>query len=80
MKTSLVIDDKIFHEAKKEADETGTTISQVISRWAQAGREALRRAEKDKPARTFRPRKLGNPKIDLSSRKNWMEELERDSD
>ena len=80
MKTSLVIDDRIFDEAKKEADKTGRTISEVISKWAQVGRDFLRDSNKNQKIKQFKPKDLGSPKIDLSNRKNWMEELEHDRD
>jgi hypothetical protein len=80
MKTSLVIDDRIFEDAKKEADRSGKTISEIISRWAQLGREMWKQEQKSKKPKEFKPRSLGAPLIDLSNRKNWMEELERDGD
>lgn len=79
MKTSLIIDDRIFEDAKKEADKTGRTISDVISKWAQVGRDFWKKEQKSKRPKQFKPRSLGKPMIDLSNRKNWMEELENDS-
>jgi hypothetical protein len=77
MKTSLVIDDNVFKEAKREAAESGRTISEIISLWARLGREewASRSRAKTKP---FQPVDLGEPTVDLSSRRNWQEELEED--
>mgnify|MGYP001607285503 CR=1 FL=1 len=80
MKTSLVIDDRVFEEAKKEAAKSGRTISEVISKWAQIGREAWRQTQKNKKITDFKAQNLGSPQVDLSSRKDWMEELERDGD
>lgn len=81
MKTSLVIDDRVFEEAKKESVKSGRTISEIISKWAQIGRDVLRQNQKDQKSRKeFKPRDLGQPRIDLSNRKDWMEELERDGD
>ena len=81
MKTSLVIDDRVFEEAKKESGKSGRTISEVISKWAQIGRDVLKQSQKDqKSRREFKPRDLGQPQIDLSNRKDWMEELENDGD
>jgi hypothetical protein len=77
MKTSLVLDDTIFNEAKKESLRTGRTLSQVVSAWAALGRETLK-AQKSKKKVTFTPLNLGAQKIDLSSRKEWMSELEDD--
>jgi len=80
LKTSLIIDDRVFEEAKKEADRSGKTISEVISKWAQLGRDAFKQANKNQRPKEFKARDLGAPQLDLSSRKDWMEELERDSD
>ncbi len=77
MKTSLIIEDKVFKEAQKEAIETGKTVSQIITFWATLGKEYLKIKQKDKK-KSFKPLQLGEPKLDLSSRKNWMEELEDD--
>ena len=78
MKTSLIIDDKIFEDAKKESDKTGKTISEIISKWAQVGRELWKKEQKIKNVKEFKARSLGKPMIDLTNRKNWMEELEND--
>ena len=80
MKTSLVIDDRVFEEAKKEADKSGRTISEVISKWAQLGRETWKQNQKTQKVKEFKAKDLGIPQVDLSSRKDWMEELERDGD
>lgn len=79
MKTSLIIDDKTFQEAKKEAAQTGKTVSEIISLWARVGREEWMKRKKEK-GRDFKPLDLGELQIDLSNRKNWMEELENDGD
>lgn len=77
MKTSLVIDDRVFQDARKEAAAAGKTISEVISDWARLGRvEWLRR--KREPSSDFKAMNLGEAKVDLSSRRHWMEELEDD--
>lgn len=80
MKTSLIIDDAIFKEAKREAELSGKTISEVISSWAQIGRAAWKESKKEAKPSSFTPKHLGTPKIDLSNRKNWLEELEDDRD
>lgn len=77
MKTSLIIDDRIFEEAQKESLKTGKTISKVISEWAAAGRDEWKKL-KNKKAKTFKPLNLGKQKMDLTSRKEWMEELDDD--
>lgn len=80
MKTSLIIDDRVFEDAKKEAGKSGKTISEVISKWAQVGREVDKQNRKKQRPKEFKAKDLGAPQIDLSSRKDWMEELERDGD
>ncbi len=77
MKTSLIIDDKVFQDAKKEATESGKTVSEVISLWARTGREEWAKRKREK-GKDFKPVNLGEPQIDLSNRRNWMEELEND--
>lgn len=80
MKTSLILDDRVFEDAKKEAEKTGKTISEVVSRWAQVGREFWKKEQKNKRPKEFKARSLGAPLVDLTNRKNWMEELENDGD
>jgi len=77
MKTSLVIDDKVYQEAKKEAAESGKSVSEIISLWARYGREEWMKRKREH-GREFKPINLGELQIDLSNRKNWMEELEDD--
>ena len=79
MKTSLIIDDKVFQEAKKVASQLGKTVSEVISLWARVGREEWMKQKRER-GKEFRPVNLGEPQLNLSSRKNWMEELENDRD
>jgi hypothetical protein len=75
MKTSLVIEDRIFEEAKKEADRTGSTISEVISTWARLGRDIWKEGEKRK-AIQFKAADLGEALLDISNRKHWMDDLD----
>lgn len=77
MKTSLIIDDRVFEEAKKEASKSGRSLSEVISHWAALGRDVWRE-NKRQPAKKFKPVDLGKEKIDLTNRKDWMEDLEDD--
>jgi hypothetical protein len=77
MKTSLIIEDGVFEEAKKEALKSGKSISEVISQWATLGRE-LWRQKKMGPRKKFKPLNLGLEKIDLTNRKEWMEDLDND--
>ncbi len=77
MKTSLVLDDRVFEEAKKESLKTGRSVSEIISEWAAIGRDQWKKL-KSKKMKSFKPLDLGEQKIDLSSRKEWMEDLEDD--
>lgn len=78
MKTSLILDDRVFEEAKKEASKSGRSLSEVVSQWAALGREVWRQ-KKVKNTPKFKPLDLGSEKIDLTSRKEWMEDLDDDS-
>jgi hypothetical protein len=48
VRTTLVIDDELFREAKRRAAETGRTLSQLVSL-------ALREALRQKPPSPFPP-------------------------
>lgn len=77
MKTSLNIDDRIFHLAQKEALKTRKSLSEIISQWARMGREFLNKQQKAKP-NPFKPINLGGPAaVDLSSRNEWMDLLDK---
>jgi hypothetical protein len=69
MKTSLILDDRVFEDAKKESHRTGKAISEIISSWASLGRD-LWRQKKRKAPKSFKPLNLGEEKIDLSNRKD----------
>lgn len=76
MKTSLILEDSLFDDAKREAQRTGKTISQTISEWARAGRDA-KKAEKPKE-RIVPTLDTGGPaRISLDRRSEWMDELDR---
>lgn len=77
MKTSLILDDRVFEDAKKESHKTGKAISEIISSWASMGRD-LWRQKKGQPCKKFKPLNLGSEKVDLTNRKDWMEDLEDD--
>jgi hypothetical protein len=77
MKTSLVIDERVFEDAKKESLRTGKSLSEIISEWASLGRE-LWKKKGTKKLNKFVPLNLGVQKIDLNNRKEWMESLEDD--
>lgn len=77
MKTSLIIEDRVFEEAKKEAIKTGSSISEIISQWAALGRD-LWRQKKASLHKKFKPLNLGPEKIDLTNRKEWMGDLDDD--
>lgn len=78
MKTSLILDDRVFEDAKKESHKTGKAISEIISSWASLGRDIWRQ-KKNKTAKSFKPLNLGVEKVDLTNRKDWMGELDDDS-
>lgn len=78
MKTSLILDDRVFEDAKKESHKTGRAISEIISSWASLGRDVWRQ-KKGKASKSFKPVNLGKEKIELTNRKEWMGELDDDS-
>lgn len=47
MKTSLILDDRVFEDAKKESHRTGKTISEIISSWASLGRDLWRQEKSE---------------------------------
>jgi hypothetical protein len=76
MKTRLFISDPLLKEAKKEAERSGRSISEVISFWATIGRDAcLNGQPRNAIKAAFQPLDLGTPKIDLSIRRHWMDKL-----
>jgi len=77
MKTSLILDDRVFEDAKKESHKTGRAISEIISSWAALGRDVWRQKKRSTP-KTFKPLNLGEEKIDLTNRKDWMDGLDDD--
>jgi len=77
MKTSLILDDRVFEDAKKEASKSGSSISEIVSQWAALGREIWKQ-KKTKNLKKFQPLNLGVEKIDLTVRKEWMEDLDDD--
>ena len=77
MKTSLILDDRVFEEAKKESSKTGRSISEIVSQWAALGREVWKQS-KNKTAKKFKPANLGKEQVDLTNRKEWMEDLDDD--
>ncbi len=76
MKTSLIIDDRVYEDAKKESASTGRSLSEIISQWSALGRD-LWKKQKGKSI-PFKAISLGEQKVDLSSRKEWMESLDDD--
>ena len=76
MKTSLIIDDRVYEDAKKESASTGRSLSEVISQWTALGRDLWKKQKRK--ASSFKPVNMGEQKIDLSSRKEWMETLDDD--
>lgn len=77
MKTSLNIDNDVFDAAKLAALQTGRPVSEIISRWAAIGYEAV--SGKAAPPKNFSPADLGGaPRMDLTRRKDWMDALDDD--
>ena len=79
MKTSLNIDDRLFGIARQQSLQTGSSVSELISQWARVGWETLQQKHKaEKKIRPdFKAAHLGGPaKIDLSSRRDWMDALD----
>jgi hypothetical protein len=76
MRTSLNIEDRLMEAAKREAEKNKQTISETITRWARYGYEALRKQKHQKTPR-LRTVDLGGPaKIDLNSRRDWLDQLD----
>lgn len=75
MKTSLILSNRIFQEAKKEAQKTGQSISQIINSWADLGRE-IWATQKKKSTKKFKPVSLGEEKTDITNRRDWMDSLD----
>ena len=75
MKTSLVIDDRLYAEAQREARATGKTLSETISEWARLGRRVAKEQRKKKRGH-YSPVNLGSPQLDLTSRRDWMDLLD----
>lgn len=79
MKTSLIIEDKVFKEAKKESVKSGKSISKIINQWVILGQNVWKKKRQEKKiSSSFKPVNLGQQKLDLSSREKWMESLEDD--
>jgi len=77
MKTSLILDDTLVAEAKRTAEASQQSLSAVINRWAQIGRqsEPARATKLRRPIRTV---DLGPPKLNLNRRSDWVTALEAD--
>lgn len=76
MKTSLVIDDRIFQAAKREAQRSGRTVSELICEWARVGLQTVKTAV-HRRRRTLKTADLGGPaRVDLSNRRDWMDTLD----
>lgn len=76
MKTSLVLDDALFEEAKKLAQKSNRSISSIISEWARLGRTMAKQRRREKPRlKTF---DLGTPLVSFDSRDALMEILDDD--
>lgn len=77
MKTSLNINDHIYKTAQREAQNQSSTISEIISFWAQVGLDFIKKQRARKKL-VFKPVDLGGPaEIDLNSRRDWMDLLDK---
>lgn len=77
MKTSLIIEDSLYHQAKSFALKTGMTISEVISSWARVGMERSRERKKVDLG-SLKAVDLGEPLIgELHSRRDWIDLLDK---
>ena len=77
MKTSLIIEDKVFKDAKKESAQSGQSVSMIISQWAALGRTAWKKRKQQKKALSpFKPVNLGKQKLNLSSRDIWLDTID----
>ena len=76
MKTSLTIEDSLFKAAQQESQRKNQTLSQTISYWARVGREALKLKKKSAPRRFKAVDLGGTARIELSSRRHWMDTLD----
>ena len=76
MKTSLNIDDALFKAAQNAAIRGNISVSQVISRWARTGFTQLN-SKKKKPSSLKTVDLGGSSLIDINSRRNWMDLLDR---
>lgn len=75
MKTSLNIENALFRAAQREAQRQGKTLSDTITFWARVGYDFLKKGKhaRRKQVKTL---DLGGPsRLDLSSRKHWMDLL-----
>lgn len=76
MKTSLNINDHVYKTAQREAQNRNSTISEVISFWAQVGLDFIKKQRTQKKS-VFKPVDLGGPSgVDLNSRRDWMDLLD----
>ena len=76
MKTSLIIDDALYEDAKKVSQRTGQTLSATINAWARAGRNLERLRAKKRP--TLHPVDLGQPRLSFDSRANLLDAIDDD--
>lgn len=75
MKTSLNIEDRLFGLLQRESIRQKKTLGEILSEWARVGYEALCKQGK-KGKRRLRSVNLGGEtRIDINSRKEWMDLL-----
>jgi hypothetical protein len=76
MRTTLVIDDALFHELKRRAAEQKRTLSQVTHEALRRGLAPVRSSKRRKRVRlpSFA---LGRPKVDLADRDQLFDVIDR---
>lgn len=77
LKTSLNIEESLLKEAKKYAEKHGRTLGETITYWARLGCESLKAKHRQNAKAKPIPLDLGGgAKVDLTSRRDWLDELE----
>jgi hypothetical protein len=65
MKTTLILPDHLVRELKKQAAESGETLSAVVAEALRRGLDDRGRAHSPEPLPTYR---MGRPKVDVADR------------
>lgn len=75
MKTSLNIEDRLFGLLQRESIRQKKTLGEILSEWARVGYEALGKQGKKGKRRLHGVNLGGEARIDINSRKEWMDLL-----